>query len=125
MRLAFQDAYRLPHASQARCRLLAWCRWVRQGHRQFGALFEAMVKFAASGERPLEGILAHWKHGLTNAFLEGLNTVFSAVKRRARLPHLRVFADQALSGRRQTPTPSHLVTHRKRQRTKKSDAHLS
>lgn len=63
--------------------LLAWCRWVRQGHRQFGALFEAMVKFAASGERPLEGILAHWKHGLTNAFLEGLNTVFSAVKRRA------------------------------------------
>ncbi|HNR71336.1 MAG TPA: transposase, partial [Verrucomicrobiota bacterium] len=32
----------------------------------------------------LAGILAHWKWGLTNAFMEGLNSVFSAVKRRAR-----------------------------------------
>jgi hypothetical protein len=28
-------------------------------------------------------ILAHWKGRITNAFLEGLNSIFSAVKRRA------------------------------------------
>lgn len=84
MRLAFQDAYRLPSASAARRRLAAWCRWVRLGRQKFGALFTEMEKFAASVERHLEGILAHWRHGLTNAFMEGLNSVFSAVKRRAR-----------------------------------------
>lgn len=84
MRLAFQDAYRLESASQARRRLEAWCRWVRRGRQKFGALFVEMEKFAESVERHLEGLLAHWKHRLTNAFMEGLNSVFSAVKRRAR-----------------------------------------
>ena len=84
MRLAFQNAYRLPHASAARRRLAAWCRWVRLGRKKFGTLFVEMVKFAESVERHWDGILAHWKHGLTNAFMEGLNSVFSAVKRRAR-----------------------------------------
>jgi transposase len=32
----------------------------------------------------LKGILAHWKWGVTNAFMEGLNSVFSATKRKAR-----------------------------------------
>jgi transposase len=84
MRLAFQDAYRLENASAARRRLEAWCRWVRLGRKKFGALFVEMEKFAESVERHWDGILAHWKHGLTNAFMEGLNSVFSAVKRRAR-----------------------------------------
>ena len=35
-------------------------------------------------ERHLEGILDHWKEGLTTAFLEGLNSLFSATKRKAR-----------------------------------------
>ena len=35
-------------------------------------------------ERHLKGILAHWKEGLTTAFLEGLNSLFSATKRKAR-----------------------------------------
>jgi transposase len=35
-------------------------------------------------ERHLEEILAHWKWGVTNAFMEGLNSVFSATKRKAR-----------------------------------------
>lgn len=93
MRLAFQDAYRLPGASGARRRLEARCRWERMGRKRWGALFVEMEKFAGSVERPLEGILAHWRHGVTNAFLEGLNSVFSAVKRRARgfrsFEHLR------------------------------------
>ncbi len=84
MRLAFQDAYGLEGAGAAKRRLQAWCRWVRMGGRKFGAVFGEMVKFAESVEKHLAGILAHWKHRITNAFLEGLNSVFSAVKRRSR-----------------------------------------
>jgi transposase len=43
-----------------------------------------MRKAADMVERHLEGILGHWKEGLTTAFLEGLNSLFSAVKRKAR-----------------------------------------
>ncbi|MDR1283568.1 MAG: transposase [Opitutaceae bacterium] len=32
----------------------------------------------------LEGILAHWLSHITNAFMDALNSVFSAVKRKAR-----------------------------------------
>jgi transposase len=32
----------------------------------------------------LEGILANWTRGLTTAFIEGLKSLFSAVKRKAR-----------------------------------------
>ncbi len=35
-------------------------------------------------QRRLDGIVAHWKWGVTNAFMEGLNSVFSATKRKAR-----------------------------------------
>ena len=48
------------------------------------ALFAAMVKTTKMIERHLEGVMAHWLHRTTNAFLEGLNSVFSAVKRKAR-----------------------------------------
>lgn len=35
-------------------------------------------------ENHLDGILAHWRRRATNAFLEGLNGEFSAVRRKAR-----------------------------------------
>ena len=35
-------------------------------------------------EGHLEGILAHWTRRLTTAFMDGLNSLFSAVKRKAR-----------------------------------------
>ena len=44
----------------------------------------SMVKLAQMVENHLAGILAHWKWGVTNAFMEGLNSVFSATKRKAR-----------------------------------------
>jgi transposase len=47
-------------------------------------LLEPMRKAADMVERHLEGILGHWKKGLTTAFLEGLNSLFSATKRKAR-----------------------------------------
>ena len=43
-----------------------------------------MLQCAKMVESHLPGILGHWEHKTTNAFLEGLNSVFSAVKRKAR-----------------------------------------
>ncbi len=85
MRLELQLAYTARTASQARSRFLKWCAWVRQEAEALTSGFlEPMRKVADMVERHLEGILGHWKQGLTTAFLEGINSVFSAVKRKAR-----------------------------------------
>ena len=85
MRLVLQDIYRSPTAGVARHRFRVWCRWVRWAARQVPKnLLRSMVKVAEMVEKHLAGILAHWKWGLTNAFMEGLNSVFSATKRKAR-----------------------------------------
>jgi transposase len=84
MRLVLQDIYRSPNAAVAGWRLRIWCRWVRWVARFQKWIFKPMVEMAQMIENHLAGILAHWKWGLTNAFMEGLNSVFSAVKRKAR-----------------------------------------
>jgi transposase len=85
MRLVLQDIYRSSSASIAGHRFKVWCRWVRWVARfHKSILFASMVKLAKMVESHLAGILAHWKWKLTNAFMEGLNSVFSATKRKAR-----------------------------------------
>jgi transposase len=85
MRLVLQDIYRSVRATEARRRFRVWCRWVRWVARQQPKnLLRSMVKVAAMVENHLAGILAHWKWGVTNAFMEGLNSVFSATKPKAR-----------------------------------------
>jgi transposase len=85
MRLVLQDIYRSAQAGIARHRFKVWCRWVRWVARFHKAsLFASMVKLAQMVENHLAGILGHWRSGLTNAFMEGLNSVFSATKRKAR-----------------------------------------
>jgi transposase len=93
MRLVLQDIYRSATAATARHRFRVWCRWVRWVARFYKAnLLASMLKVAQMVQDHLAGILAHWKYGVTNAFMEGLNSVFSATKRRARgyrsTPHL-------------------------------------
>jgi transposase len=84
MRLALQGAYAATTAA-ARSRFTAWIRWVRAEAAELKrGLLEPMRAAADRVERHLEGILAHWQQGLTTAFLEGLNSLFSAVKRKAR-----------------------------------------
>ena len=84
-RLILQDIYRSPTASVARQRFRVGCRWVRWvAGKQPKHLLRSMVKLADLVEKHLAGILAHWKWGATNAFMEGLNRVFSATKRKAR-----------------------------------------
>jgi transposase len=85
MRLILQETYTLPNASLARRKLRALWRWVRWvAGKHLLPLFSTFVKTAAMIERHLPGILAHWTHRTANAFMEGLNSVFSAVKRKAR-----------------------------------------
>ena len=85
MRLQLQLAYAAPTAAKARKRFEDWCRWVRtEAAALTSGWLEPMRKAADMVERHLEGILAHWQQGLTTAFMEGLNSLFSAVKRRAR-----------------------------------------
>jgi len=85
MRLVLQDIYRSADVTTARHRFKVWCRWVRWLARFYkDGLFTSMLKLANTVKSHLAGILAHWKWGLTNAFMEGLNSVFSGTKRKAR-----------------------------------------
>jgi transposase len=85
MRLELQKVYTTGTASKARRQFKAWCEWVQtEAEALASGLLEPMSKAAAMVERHLEGILGHWKAGLTTAFLEGLNSLFSATKRKAR-----------------------------------------
>ena len=85
MRLELQRAYAAGTLSQARDRFKSWCHWVRtEAQALTSGLLEPMRKAADMVERHLEGILGYWKQGLTTAFLEGLNSLFSATKRKAR-----------------------------------------
>lgn len=85
MRLVLQDIYRSATATTARRRFKVWCRWVRWVGRYYRSnLWSFMTKAAQTVQNHLQGIVAHWKSGLTNAFMEGLNSVFSATKRKAR-----------------------------------------
>jgi transposase len=85
MRLELQRAYAAASERVARSRFLKWCQWVRaEAEALSSGLLEPMRKAAEMVERHLEGILGYWKEGLTTAFLEGLNSLFSATKRKAR-----------------------------------------
>ena len=85
MRLELQRAYASASARVARSRFVKWCQWVRlEAEALTNGLLEPMRKAAEMVQRHLEGILGHWKEGLTTAFLEGLNSLFSATKRKAR-----------------------------------------
>jgi transposase len=85
MRLQLQRAYATTSVTEARGRFVDWCDWVRaEAKTMTSGLLEPMRQAADMIERRLEGILGHWKQGLTTAFLEGLNSLFSATKRKAR-----------------------------------------
>jgi len=85
-RLELRDIYqRTVKPERARYRLESWIGWVRGKCERFGECLDPLAKVADTIEKHLEGILAHWTDGwLSTGFLEGLNSVFSAVKRKAR-----------------------------------------
>ncbi len=84
MRLVLQGIYERRDAGEARKLFQNWCAWVHAMRGETGELLEPMARAARMIEGHLEGILANWTRGLTTAFMEGLNSLFSAVKRKAR-----------------------------------------
>jgi len=84
MRLVLQEAYASRTVEKARYRFESWINWVRVKAELFGEVLAPMHRAADTIEKYLEGILAHWQQGLTTAFMEGLNSLFSATKRKAR-----------------------------------------
>ena len=84
MRLTLQDIYTLADQMLMKRKLLAWCRWVKAYGKSKGYLFKPMVSAAKSVLNHLDGIISFAESRITNAFMEGLNSVFSAVKRKAR-----------------------------------------
>ena len=86
-RLELRDIYRRTiKPERARYRLESWINWVRAKCERWGECLAPMAKVADTIEKHLEGILAHWttEGWLSTGFLEALNSVFSAVKRKAR-----------------------------------------
>ena len=85
MRLTLQEIYEEEDPIMARQRLLDWCQLIRQTAQTLPkTIFASMLAVAKMIENHLEGIMAHWTHKVTNAYMEALNSVFSATKRKAR-----------------------------------------
>jgi len=84
MRLVLQGIYQWKDVEVAKKLFGNWCAWVKAMREQTGELLEPMARAARMIEGHMEGILAHWTQGLTTAYMEGLNSLFSAVKRKAR-----------------------------------------
>jgi transposase len=84
MRLGLQGIYAEGGTeAEGRLRLEKWCHWVCMT-ASAEPLLAPMARVARTLRECMDGIMAHWETGVTNAFMEGLNSVFSAVKRRAR-----------------------------------------
>lgn len=85
MRLVLQEIYAEEHRGKAREAFINWCHWVRDvAEIAPRMIFAPMLASAKMILHHLGGIMAHWDHRLTNAYMEGLNSVFSATKRKAR-----------------------------------------
>ncbi len=84
MRLVLQGIYERKDVEEARKLFGNWCAWVHAMRKQTGEMLEPMARVARMTEGHSEGILADWIQVLTTVFKEGLNSLFSAVKRKAR-----------------------------------------
>ena len=64
-----------------------WERFAAELGRHNGqpkAVTQVAIDMSPAYIKGVKGILTHWKQGLTTAFLEGLNSLFSATKQKAR-----------------------------------------
>ena len=85
MRLTLQDIFAITDPVLAKRKLLAWCRWVLNvARRRASTMYASMVRCVNMIKRHIAGVLAYWDCRVTNGYMEGLNSVFSAVKRKAR-----------------------------------------
>lgn len=85
VRLELREIYqRTRRLEKARERLTNWVNWARAKCERFGELLAPLAKAVTTVAKHLEGIVAHWAGGLSTGYLEGLNSLFSGTKRKAR-----------------------------------------
>lgn len=85
VRLELSDIYKRAGSPEiARKRLNKWIGWAKAKCGRWNKWLAPLKRAVGTIEEHLEGIVAHWEEELSTAFLEGLNSVFSAVKRKAR-----------------------------------------
>ena len=85
VRLELRDIYQTARTPErARYRMENWLNWAQAKCDQWTGALAPLAKAVATIKRHLDGVLNHWLGELSTAFMEGLNSVFSAVKRKAR-----------------------------------------
>jgi len=85
VRLELRDIYQTARTHEkARYRLENWLNWAQAKCDRWGSALAPLAKAVTTIRKNLDGVLNHWLGELSTAFMEGLNSVFSAVKRKAR-----------------------------------------
>ena len=112
VRLELSDIYRRARTPEkARYRLAAWVDRATAKCERWGRLLAPLVKAVQTIRKSLEGILAHREGEPSTAFMEVPDSVFSAVKRKARGYRYRDYMVTMLyfvAGKLQLPSyPSH------------------
>ena len=75
---AFHAFYRFVYGGAARRFFRKWYYWATHSR------LAPMIKAAKTLNRHIEGILAYFRHGITNAFVEGMNSKIQDIKSSAR-----------------------------------------
>jgi transposase len=78
LKINFQDFYSLPNRESAEAYLKRWYYWATHSR------LEPMIKAAKTIKRHWDGVLNGFDSQLTNALLEGMNSLIQAAKSRAR-----------------------------------------
>jgi len=88
MRLVLQDLWSYRSAAWAEKYLTRWCAWVKRASRSTTLLEENLLEPMARVARTLRanarGILNYFRHRLTTAVMEGINSLVQAARNRAR-----------------------------------------
>ncbi|BAS26336.1 hypothetical protein LIP_0479 [Limnochorda pilosa] len=78
MKLSLQDFFEQPDRATEEAFLKRWYFWATHSR------LEPMIRVAKTIRQHQEGVLAWFEHRLTNAMLEGMNSLLQAAKARAR-----------------------------------------
>jgi hypothetical protein len=77
---SLRDVCSIDYCVRTHRKLQAWIRWKKMASN--GSYLRPMQRKTKTIAHHLSGILAHWKHNVTNAFMKSRMSAFSATKRK-------------------------------------------